>query len=295
MATLRKPARFTLKCGQIWGQKMRAAITLLLLFLVPVGASAQSTTITITNSACTNPPPPAEVPPPVSPSIAAGSVAARNREFALARANFSPLADQGNPDAQRAMGQLLMQDCTGMQDKALAVNWLTKAAATGNVMAEIQLARAYLRGFGVTQDDSKAFALYAQAAATVNPIAQMEVGYMYNSGRGVAQDKYQGLQWSVKAAEQGNAVALSNIAHAYFKGEVLPRNVNRAAYFLALANQRVALVDRNEMMATSQEIRQAISVEDLSSEAKRAQRWSPGPSSLSDVLSEAEDFRRHHS
>ena len=314
---------------------MRTAIALFILVAVaPIAASAQTTTITITNSACTNPPPPADVPAPITPSVAAGSAAARNRDFALARANFRPLAEKGDVEAQRALGQLLMQNCTGLQDKAMAVGWLTKAAGTGDVPAENQLARAYLLGFGVAQDDARAFTLYNQAdaagddrhdlqpaephlparpsrcqcqlpgliqapgmkvPATGNALAQAELGYLYLSGRGVAQDKYQGLQWSVKAGEQGNAIALSNIARAYLKGEVVARNSERAAYFLALATQRANLQQRIDMGATSQEIRQAVSVDDMNSASKSAQRWSPGPGSLRDVLSDAEDFRKHHS
>ena len=273
---------------------MRATITFSLLLLAPVIASAQPNTVTIT-TACTDPGPPAEVATPATPSMAAGTAAARNREFAVARANFRPLAEQGNVDAQRAMGQLLMQDCTGMQDKPAAVTWLTKAAGSGNVVAEILLGRAYLRGLGVTQDDGKAFALYSQAAAAANPIAQMEVGYLYNSGRGVPQDRYQGLQWSVKAAEQGNAVALSNIAWAYITGDAVARNVDRAAYFWALADQRAILTERPEIIGTGQQIKLATSVENMDRQAKRAKSWSPGPGSLKDVLAEADDFRRHHS
>ena len=33
----------------------------------------------------------------------------------------------------------------------------------------------------------------------------------------------------------------------------------------------------------------------MNSASKSAQRWSPGPGSLRDVLSDAEDFRKHHS
>ena len=80
---------------------MRTATIVFALTLAPVAAAAQTTTITITNSACTNPPPPGDVTAPVTPSIAAGSAAARNRNFALARANFLPLAEKGDADAQR--------------------------------------------------------------------------------------------------------------------------------------------------------------------------------------------------
>ena len=156
----------------------------------------------------------------------------------------------------------------------------------------MQLGQAYKLGAGVAQDDARAFALYNQAAATSDPVAQMQVGYMYLSGRGVSQDRYQGLLWTVKAAEQGNAIALGNIANAYIKGLVVARDADRAAYFLALANQRSTPSQRNELAGTAQDIRQAVSVEDLDHAAKRAQRWTPGPGSLRDVISDADDFRK---
>ena len=271
---------------------MRASITFLFVLLLPLAANAQTTTIT--NSACTNPASPADVPAPATPSVAAGTAAARSRDFALARANFQPLAEKGDVDAQRAMGQLLMQDCTGLQDRNAAVGWLTKAAAAGNVLAQVHLGGANMLGRGLPQDDAKAFALFSQAAASANAMAQMELGYLYLTGRGVAQDKYQGLQWTVKAAEQGNPVALGNIARAYIVGEVVARDTDRAAYFLALANERASPGERYDLVETSQLIRAAVSVEDLGREAKRAKRWTPGPGSLRDVLSDAEDFRRHH-
>jgi hypothetical protein len=273
---------------------MRGLIALGLLILAGP-AAAQTTTITITTAPCTNPPAVTPVPAPVTPSIAAGTAAARSREFSLALANFQPLAEKGDPDAQRAMGQLLMQNCTGLQDKVAAVEWLSKAAAAGNVAGRNQLGAAYMRGQGVAQDDNKAFALFSQTAAAGNAVGEMEMGYLYSAGRGVPQDKYQGLQWTVKGAEQGNAIALGNIAHAYFQGEVLAKDLDRAALFLALSNQRANPLERPELVGASQEIRQVVSADQLTDAARRAQRWTPGPGSLRDVLSDAEDFRKKQS
>ncbi|HYJ36555.1 MAG TPA: tetratricopeptide repeat protein, partial [Rhizomicrobium sp.] len=146
---------------------MRSLIVIAFVMLAPA-ASAQMTMITAPAAACTNPPPPSAVPSPATPSVAAGIVAARNRDFASALANFKPLADQGDADAERAMGQLLMQDCTGLQDKPAAIGWLTKAATLGNISAQNQLAAAYLTGRGVPQNDAKAFSLFSQTAATGN-------------------------------------------------------------------------------------------------------------------------------
>lgn len=270
---------------------MRRLIVLGVMMLA-LPAAAQNTAITITAAPCADPPRPAAAAAPVTPSIAAGTMAARNRDFALALANFKPLAEQGDADAERAMGQLLMQNCTGLQDKPAGVEWLTKAAAAGNISARNQLGSAYLTGHGVALDDNKAFALFSQTAAAGNAVGEMELGYLYTAGRGVPQDRYQGLQWTVKAAEQGNAAALGNIAGAYMRGEILEKDTDRAAFFLALTNERANPAQRAELMGISQEIRQEVSASDLARATSRAQRWSPGAGSLRDVLSDANDFRK---
>jgi TPR repeat protein len=267
-------------------------LTVLGMMMLALPAVAQNTVITTPTAPCADPPRPAAAATPVTPSIAAGTVAARNRNFALALANFKPLAEQGEADAERAMGLLLMQNCTGLQDKPAAVEWLNKSVAAGNIPAKNLLGSAYMTGNGVPLDDNKAFALFSETAAAGNAVGEMELGYLYTAGRGVPQDKYQGLQWTVKAAEQGNGGALGNIAGAYMRGEILEKDTDRAAYFLALANERANPVQRAELMGISQEIRQEVSASDLSRATSRAQRWSPGAGSLRDVLSDANDFRR---
>jgi hypothetical protein len=271
---------------------MRGLIVLGVMMLA-LPAAAQNTVITIPTAPCADPPRPAAAAAPVTPSIAAGVAAASNRNFALALANFTPLAEEGDADAERAMGQLLMQNCTGLQDKPVAMEWLNKAAGAGNIAAKNLLGLIYMSGNGVPLDDNKAFALFSQTAATGNAIGELQLGYLYTAGRGVPQDKYQGLQWTVKAGEQGNATALGNIAGAYMRGEILEKDTDRAAYFLVLTNERANPAQRVELMGISQQIRQEVSASDLARETSRAQRWSPGAGSLREVLSDANDFRKH--
>jgi TPR repeat protein len=263
-------------------------------FALFASASSADTTITITDSACTAPPLPAAVASPVSPNVAAGIAAAKNKDFALARANFQPLAEKGDAEGERALGQLLMQKCTGIQDKAAAVSWLTKASDAGNATAQTQLGQAYLNGSGVAQDDAQAYALFGKAAATGNRVAQTELGYLYLTGRGVASDKYQGMVWTVKAAEQGAPQALSNIAHGYFIGDGLPKDNDKAARYMFAAIQRATLDQRSHFAGSANEIKRAMSGDDLQQAARRAQRWSPGAGSLSDVLDDATEARAKH-
>ena len=246
--------------------------------------------ITDTKSSCRMMPS-NDVPPPATPSAPAGIAAAQKSDFALARANFRPLAEQGDPIGERLYGTLLLQDCTGFQDKAAAIVMLTKASDAGDMIGSDVLARAYMSGNGVAQDDNKAFALFTKASNADIARAQVDLGYMYLSGRGTPRDLYQGMVWSVRAGEQGMPVALLNVAEAYYKGAALPQDNDRAAYFMSAAVARMSEADKTRMATTINNISRAMSQDQLARTAERAKRWAPGPKSLSDVLSDAQKRR----
>lgn len=110
--------------------KIALAMTVIFIYCGANAALAQSDmniTVTATHARC-QVPPPADVPPPATPSTAAGNAAMANHDYALARANFKPLAESGNAEGARFYGILLMQDCTGLQDKEAGASWLQKAA-----------------------------------------------------------------------------------------------------------------------------------------------------------------------
>jgi len=274
---------------------MRIHPVLLLAFAFGVAGSSAAladTTVTITtNGVDCKVPPPEEVATPATPSVPAGTAAEKNHNYALARANFRALADGGDPEGERLYGLLLMQKCTGIQDKDAAVIWLTKAVDGGNAVAQVNLGDAYMNGEGVAQDDNKAFALLSKAAAGGLPAAQISLGYLYFTGRGVPADPYQGMVWTVKAAEQGMPAALFNISHGYFKGQGLPQDTEKAAYFMEAAMQRSTIVQRNRFAENINSVSRASSTDDLRRAAERARRWSPGPGSLSDVLDDANRAR----
>ena len=256
---------------------------------IVMASPLQADTIIATVTPGCQVPAPEEFPAPVTPSTSAGINAARNKKFAMARANFRPLAESGDPVAERLYAQLLMQDCTGMQDKAAAVSWYAKAADAGDAMAQNRLAQAYLRGDGVAQDDTKAFPLFTKAAAANIMGAEVDLGYMYMSGRGTLRDVYQGLIWSVRAGEQGAPAALMNIADSYFNGYGLPRNNERAAYYMDAALQRASPAQLTKFAPDVADISRTLSADKLKTISERAQAWSPGAKSLSEVLSDAQD------
>lgn len=266
----------------------------ILLALASPAFADTTVTITQTNTEC-HVSPPEEVAAPVKPSAAAANAAVRDHNYALARANLKPLAESGDLEGERLYGQLLMQKCTGIEDKAAAANWLGKSADGGDVVAKAELGNAYMNGNGVAQDDAKAFALFQAAAAAGNPQAEVNLGYFYLSGRGVDKDQYQGMVWTVKAAEQGFPAALFNISHAYFKGEALPQDNDKAARYMVAAMMRSTPAQKNRFAGDINSVSRAVSVDDLKHAAERAKRWSPGPGSLSDVLDDAGRQRNRRS
>jgi TPR repeat protein len=222
-----------------------------------------------------------------SPSVAAGAAAMKNKNYALAMANFKPLAEKGDADGQRAYGEFLLTKCTGLTDAKAGADWLQKAADGGNVEAAARLGNAYMNGDGVDQDDSKAFALVTKAANAGHGGAQVNLGYLYLSGRGVTKDPYQGMVWTVKAGEQGLPAALVNIANAYFRGGPLPQDNDEAIRFVFLTMERSTGAQKARFAATTNNIIRAVSQSDAARYAERARHWSPGPGSLSDVLRDA--------
>lgn len=246
------------------------------------------TTSTAGNGAPCTPPPLADVVPPVTPSVDAGRQAIGSRNYALARANFRPLAAKGDPAGEGALGQLLLQNCTGLQDKQEGLDWLAKAADGGDANAALELGSIYMNGQdGVAIDDNKAFALISKAAATGLMVAETDLGYMYIHGRGVPIDKYQGMTWSVKGGEQGSPAALSYFATAYFKGDGLPQNLDKAAYYGSIAYQRGNAGLRTAFKPTLDDIGRQMSGSDAKDAVQRAGKWIPGPGSLSEVTRDA--------
>src|SRR5579862_7032168 len=81
------------------------------------------------------------------------AVAAHERgDFATAIRLWRPLADQGNADAQYALGVIYYFGQGVPHDCAAAASWFRKAADQGNATAQFNLGLMYGNGRGVPQD-----------------------------------------------------------------------------------------------------------------------------------------------
>ncbi|WP_181706319.1 peptidoglycan-binding protein [Chthonobacter rhizosphaerae] len=89
---------------------------------------------------------------------------------------------------------------------------LRQAAASGNPVAQFEVAARYTEGRGVAQDLAEAAVWYERAALAGLAPAQYRLGSLYEKGQGVARDVKLAEAWYRRAADAGNAKAMHNLA-----------------------------------------------------------------------------------
>ena len=112
-------------------------------------------------------------------------------------------AAQSLPDAQYALGKLLLADDVEVHDREQGIRWLACSAEHGNDYAAYRLGKELLRG----GDTTEALSWLTESAETGNSYAQYLLGKLYWEGEAVPQDREQAVSWLEKAAEQGHTHA----------------------------------------------------------------------------------------
>ena len=112
-------------------------------------------------------------------------------------------ATQSLPDAQYALGKLLLTDDVEVHDREQGFRWLTQAAENGNEYAAYRLGKELLKAGSITE----ALPWLTASAEEGNPHAAYLLGKLYWEGKAVPQDKEQAVYRLTQAAEQGHAHA----------------------------------------------------------------------------------------
>jgi tetratricopeptide (TPR) repeat protein len=90
------------------------------------------------------------------------------------------------------------------------------------------------------KDYAQAFSLYKNIADTQNNAeAIFQVGYMYSHGLGTNSDSKQAINYYENAANLGYGDAYYNLAVAYSKGELVPKDGEKAFHYYLQASQTV--------------------------------------------------------
>ena len=131
-------------------------------------------------------------------------LAAYNRgDYATARGQWLPLAQQGNASAQSGLAIMYEGGLGVTQNYAEAAKWYRAAAAQGDARAQYNLGVMYEKGLGVPLDYKETVKWYQMAAERGYATAQYHIGQSYLSGIGVPRDYVQAHKWFNLAAAQG--------------------------------------------------------------------------------------------
>ena len=152
------------------------------------------------------------------------------------------LARRGDTSAQAAVGAMLM---AGEQDGD-AIGWLRTASRTGNVFANLMLARIFWnRSLQAETDDERREALdqvmenYLHAIALGSTDAMYALGSLYLTGAFGEDNEASGVTLLEQAGDLGHSEALLYLAHLHYTGDGVERDTERAgAYFIRSAALR---------------------------------------------------------
>ncbi|KAG0080600.1 hypothetical protein BGZ90_011867, partial [Linnemannia elongata] len=151
-------------------------------------------------------------------------------------------ADQGDVQAQVALGDRFKDGRQVERDHQAAMDWYTKAADRGHPRARFNIGLLYEQGQdGVPQDHAKAFEWFLKSAVQGYVDAQAKVSQAYADGASVPKDNIEAMEWLVRAAENGHAEAQYNMGSAYEKGQGVPQSNTRSfEWYLKSADQGLA-------------------------------------------------------
>jgi TPR repeat protein len=137
----------------------------------------------------------------------AGLAAYARGDYVAALGAWLPLAEQGDPDAQLRVGQML-RDRQGVRwrDFERAAEWFRRAALQGRAEAEYALGRLHYEGFLVPRDAAEMRLMLEAAARQGHAGAQLTLGVIHEYGfDAIRADLTEALKWYELAARKGVA------------------------------------------------------------------------------------------
>ena len=167
-------------------------------------------------------------------------------------------AEKGDARAQAELGWNYRQGLEVTADDREAVKWLQKAAGQGWTNALYLLGEIYGDANSPLHDPKQSFQLTKRAAAAGDISAQVTLGFKYLEGLGVATNSDEGLRWirtGISAMEDAVAKAMARtnarfeavarqveinlcacrLGEHYAEGRVLPRDLTQAVYWFEKA------------------------------------------------------------
>ncbi len=141
------------------------------------------------------------------------------------------------------------------KDFAGAVKELTPLAEQGNADAQLLLGEMYMKGQGVLKDPGQAMKWFRASGEQSNANAQFFLGAMYLLP---GKDIIEGMKWLRLSAEQGQQDAQLLLGKTYLQGaKGVPRDPVQAEMWLRLAAEHNLPFYQNELQVAEQQINAA--------------------------------------
>ena len=135
----------------------------------------------------------------------------------------------------------LLSTAGGKAETWADVRELEAAAAKGNPRAEAALGEVLLNGEGLPRDDSRGVALLEKAARAGHGPAAFRLGMLLSRGEnGVVRDPARAVAYFRAAAAAGEAEAFFNLGAAHANGRGAKRDLGEALAWLTVAKRRGA-------------------------------------------------------
>jgi TPR repeat protein len=151
--------------------------------------------------------------------MAEGVAAYRRGDHEAALREWQPLAEQGNAEAQRFLGDLHGRGEGVSRNFTESARWYGKAAEQGDWQAQTAFGFAHLMGLGVRMDAAKGLRLLRDGAERGHPLFRMVLAGLYSAGRfGVPRDQRAALRWLREAGDAGEPIAQTVLAAMYWIG-----------------------------------------------------------------------------
>lgn len=145
-------------------------------------------------------------------------------------------ADDDEPGAQLLLGLSYLEGRYALQpDAGKAVYWLRRAARNGQPYAQRTLGNLYAAGEGGDRNPGRAVYWWRQAADAGDAEAQRRLGEAYQQGAGIPQDAKLAVRWLLKAAQQGDRDARYLLGRIYLEGQSVPADEELARDWLSQA------------------------------------------------------------
>ncbi|KAI8339962.1 hypothetical protein BC941DRAFT_419031 [Chlamydoabsidia padenii] len=138
-----------------------------------------------------------------------------SKDLSMAKSYYLSSAQQNSPDAQAALGILLVDE----QQFDTGLKWLHDAAKMKNTRALIKLGTMHEHGQGVDKDEDKALFYYKTACEQQDPLAHYLLGLHYRLGTlGLTQHYIQAGKHFTRSARSGFAPAQRLLGLMYMQG-----------------------------------------------------------------------------